>query len=246
MKKLIAASAIMSLCTVCSAVQAAEVVPITANEAFDSVARQIDPLTGAEATVALIDVRTAAEIFWVGAPARVDSIVTVSGETIIPADGKVRIHGAMLTFAEEGDCLPWPHHLRVSRVAEYHTSPVALNIPYVTWDDETATKPVNSDFKDEVEALADQGVDTVILMCRSGKRSTKGGEILTDGLFKTVYEIDQPDGTNGHGGFQGTSYHDHYNGHRGYPGKKTGMQESPSVSWMDAGLPVHIGWNPYQ
>jgi len=39
-----------------------------------------------------------------------------------------------------------------------------------------------------------------------------------------------------------TSYGDIYNGFRGFSGRKTSFQEYESVSWSDAGLPIHIGW----
>ncbi len=224
-------------------------IPITADEAFDAVAMQIDPLSGESSAVALVDVRTAAEIFWVGAPARVDRIVTTDGEEIIPENGKVRQwHGSNWLLVESASGhAKCPMRIQSSKIASLETSPVSTaNIPYEIWDDATATKPVNPNFVADMEALADQGVTTVILMCRSGKRSTKGGEVLPDWLFDTVYEIDQPDGKNGTGGFQGTSYHDHYLGYRGYPGHNTRREEHPSVSWQDAGLPMHIGWNPYE
>ncbi|MGD8833424.1 MAG: hypothetical protein PVJ19_00745, partial [Desulfobacteraceae bacterium] len=48
--------------------------PITANQAFDAVAKQVDPATGEKKSVALIDVRTTAEYYWVGACGKVESI----------------------------------------------------------------------------------------------------------------------------------------------------------------------------
>lgn len=89
---------------------------------------------------------------------------------------------------------------------------------------------------------------SVILMCRSGKRSTEVFEnpfivLFFQDNFDNVYEIDSPEGKNGRGGFQGSNY-DSYNGYRGFPSRDTSMQEYKAVSWMDSGLPVHIGGCP--
>ena len=85
---------------------------------------------------------------------------------------------------------------------------------------------------------------SIILMCRSGKRTSEvyNVTIFNYILFDAVYEIDQPDGKNGSGGFQGTSYGDAYNGYRGFPERKTSFRDPEPVSWSDAGLPIHIGW----
>jgi hypothetical protein len=105
------------------------------------------------------------------------------------------------------------------------------------------TKDLNPNFTSEIEALASD-YDVIILMCHSGKRTSNCVADFNTSLFKAVYEIDQPDGKNGGGGFQGTSYDNAYNGYRGFPLRKTSFQSHPSVSWSDAGLPIHIGTCP--
>ena len=102
---------------------------------------------------------------------------------------------------------------------------------------------------------------TLILMCRSGHRSTYAAEYLEEELgedYYTIYEIDNPlkneeNGKGGSGGFQGSSSVDpNENGYRGYPGRLpdpgpgisletvTDDIDDPddSVSWMDTGLPI--------
>jgi rhodanese-related sulfurtransferase len=105
---------------------------------------------------------------------------------------------------------------------------------------------------------------TLILMCRSGHRSTAGAEYLEEQLGKnyyTIYEIDNPlknqeDYPGGCGGFQGSSSVDpNSNGYRGYPERLPFCSETTdhpcvavessemtdkndSDSWMDTGLPM--------
>lgn len=224
----------------------AEVQPISAEEAFDSTISQLDPASGAPANVALVDIRTVAETYWVGSPAKVDRLITVDGEEIVPDNGKVqqwRGSNWLVYNQGMGHC-SWKNYIHVSDIDSYITSPIATVIPYKNWDDSTANKVDNEEFMAQMQALADSGVESVILMCRSGKRSSEAGAALPDSMFATVYEVDQPDGKNGRGGFQGTSYSDRYNGYRGYPGRQTRNEDNPSVSWQDAGLPMHIGWKP--
>ena len=221
----------------------AVLIPITAEQAFDAYANQEDPLSGEPSVVAIVDVRTTAEYYWVGACAQVDKITTTKGEEIFPVNGKVilRANSRILEFEEvDGE----PSALNVKHVAKIETSPIATHIPYKTWDDENCgyDEDVNDDFVSDIEALEDEGIQVIIMMCRSGKRTCVCSECFDAGLFDAVYEIDQPDGENGRGGFQGTSYGDAYNGFRGFPGRKTSFQEYESVSWSDAGLPIHIGW----
>ena len=64
-------------------------IPITAEQAFDAVQNQSDPISGETKSVALIDVRTRAEYFWVGAACQVEEITTSKGDTIVPDNGKV-------------------------------------------------------------------------------------------------------------------------------------------------------------
>jgi len=216
-------------------------VPITAEQAFDAYANQEDPISGDPANVAIVDVRTTAEYHWVGTCAQVDTILTMKGEEISPDNGKVilRANSRILEFEVDGE----PSALNVKHVDEIETSPIARHIPYMTWDDENCEKMDNENFAVEIEALAGEGL-VIILMCRSGKRTNgcSACACFNTDLFDAVYEIDQPDGKDGRGGFQGTSYGDSYNGFRGFPGRKTSFQDHESVSWIDTGLPIHIGW----
>ena len=213
-------------------------VPITAEQAFDAYTNQEDPATGFSANVVIVDIRTTAEYYWVGTCAQVDMILTTKGKEIIPDNGKVilRANSRILEFEVDGE----PSALNVKHVDEIESTTITNHIPYMTWDDEGCKKVDNDDFAEEIEALADEGIDIVIMMCRSGKRTSNAEFDFS--LFVAVYEIDQPDGKNGRGGFQGTSHGDAYNGFRGFPGRKTDFQKHESVSWNDAGLPIHIGW----
>ena len=224
-------------------------IPITPDRAFDAYANQTDPLTGEPANVAIVDVRTTAEYFWLGTTAQVDSIVTKSGKEFLPYNGKVkmRLGSRFLKFkVEKGDRLR-PVFLPVSRVDAIVTAPIAYHVPYKIWDEASCSLVPNPGFADQMNALANNsglgaGFDVVILMCRSGKRSNT--RVFATENFAAVYEIDQPDGTDGRGGFEGTNYHSVFNGYRGFPGRITLNQETSSVSWADAGLPIHIGGRP--
>lgn len=224
-------------------------IPITADQAFDAYANQTDPLTGESASVAIVDVRTTAEYFWLGATAQVDSIVTKSGIEFLPYHGKVkmRLGSRFLKFKVENAGRLRPVFLPVSRVDAIVTAPIAYHVPYKIWDEASASLVLNHDFAGQMNALANNGepgsgFDIVILMCRSGKRSNT--RAFATEKFAAVYEIDQPDGTDGRGGFEGTNYHSVFNGYRGFPGRNTRNQETPSVSWADTGLPIHIGGHP--
>ncbi len=228
--------------------EAVEPTPITAEAAFDAVATQTDPVTGAPANVAFVDVRTRAEYFWVGAPARVNAIVLQDNAAIVPDLGKVKIGatGALLRFSVDGD----NHILPVSEVSQLNLSPIAINIPFKLWDEATTKLVPNSGFgKDIGPVLA--SAEVVILFCRSGGRSTACvGDVASDGAFNgypgAVYEIDDPEGKQGRGGFEGSSYGDAYNGYRGFPGRLTQLQDVSSVSWKDSGLPMKTSLNPFQ
>ena len=222
-----------------------EPIAITAMAAFDSYADQLDPISGEEARVAIVDVRTTAEYYWVGSPARVDRIITISGEEIVPFKGKVisMDNGRVLKYYQQQSRFCLPNFIPASKVAEIESTDIATSVPLLNWDDNLGSKVANPAFASQMQALADEGIEVVILMCRSGKRSTKAPANFDTAAFMGVYEIDQPNGKNARGGFEGTSYDDSYNGYRGYPGRKTQQQENPSVSWKDAGLPIHIGWS---
>ena len=230
------------LFTVLSGLAFAEkVVPVTADAAFDSAALQVDPVTGKLSRVAIVDLRTAAEYYWVGACAQVEMIVTLDGKEISPYLGKTVLdmnkNIVKFDLMKEGKIAA--QTLNVKDIKTMFKNPISENVPYMKWDEATQTKVKNENFKKDIEKLADK-YDVLILMCRSGKRSSKCE--FNFGLFKSVYEIDQPDGKNGKGGFQGTSYKEVFNGYRGYPGRVTSQQKNSSVSWNDYGLPVHIGW----
>jgi rhodanese-related sulfurtransferase len=227
--------------------RAGEPVPITAEAAFVAVATQTDPLAGFQATVALVDLRTRAEYYWVGAPTSVDAIVLQDQSVIVPDLGKVRliqqgrfIRQTFLEFTLNGIY----RQVEVQQVDHLELSPMAVNIPYKLWDEKTAQLVPNESFQYDIETLAYQGVDTVILYCRSGGRSTDCTADFNTELFLGVYEIDDPTGIEGRGGFEGTSYHNVFNGYRGFPGRPTQLQNGPSVSWKDAGLPVKTGMKP--
>lgn len=217
-------------------------IPITATQAFDAVVKQIDPVTGENMRVALIDVRTTAEYFWVGACGKVDSITTTSGQEFFPHNGKVVMtYENVLDFEVEENQGLQPVSLPVDDVAAVDTVDISIHIPRRIWCEATGRDHVNLQFARTINSLSTD-YDVLILMCRSGKRSNT--RAFDTSLFKAVYEIDDPNGTDGHGGFQGSSHGDAYNGYRGYPGRNTQLQDTPSASWSDAGLPVHIGWKP--
>jgi rhodanese-related sulfurtransferase len=243
MKKIIISVLMTLFITLCGSSFAADVspIPISAEQAFDSVQTQTDPISGEVKSVALIDVRTRAEFYWVGSACQVDEIITTTGDSIIPDYGKVLLaeDGRFIRFEINGR----NKRLQVRKVSEIALSPIALNIPYKLWDEATATSYENPDFGNEVEALAGD-YDVLIFFCRSGGRSEDClGEFDTS-LFYAIYEIDQPDGKSGRGGFEGTSYSNVYNGYRGFPERLTELQEHSSVSWKDTGLPMKTSVNP--
>jgi rhodanese-related sulfurtransferase len=213
-------------------------IPISAEQAFDAVQTQTDPVTGLDTRVALVDVRTKAEYYWVGAACQVDEIVTTDGEIISPDYGKVilTLNGRFLSYEINGH----NKRLQVKKVSKMNLSPISLNIPYEFWDEDAAGVYPNEEFATEIESLADE-YDVIIFLCRSGARSQNCLQNFDAGLFAAIYEIDQPDGKSGNGGFEGNSYSNVYNGYRGFPERLTEIQEHPSVSWKDAGLPMKTG-----
>ena len=205
-------------------------IPITADEAFDMVQMN--------SNVALVDVRSRAEYFWVGAASQVDEIITTKQESIVPDYGKVVLseNGRHVEFDVNGSYVK----LNVKKIQKMNLSPIGFNIPFKTWNETAYALEDNPDFVNQVNNLNKCGFNVVIFFCRSGGRSQ---DCVTDYLndfhkFLAIYEIDQPDGVSGFGGFEGTSYSNVYNGYRGYPGRLTEIQEHPSVSWKDMGLPI--------
>jgi rhodanese-related sulfurtransferase len=240
MKKIAFALIIGSL-LVASAAFGNDFIPITAEQAFDAQVMQIDPISKKQDKVAIVDIRTAAEYYWVGASAKVDMIVTADGKEIKPYLGKVifdRKNDELLYIVKDKKDTK-TKSLTPDQVQEIFTDPISINIPFENWNDEFTKTVPNTKFKKEIESLAAK-YDVLILMCRSGKRTSKCD--FDKSLFKAVYEVDQPGGKNGRGGFQGSSYEEAFNGYRGFPGRNTVEGENNSVSWSDAGLPVHIGW----
>jgi len=241
---------------ICAAAMASAFIPalaqaltgITAEEAFDAVQTQTDPLTGASAKVALVDVRTRAEYYWVGAPTRVNQIVLrdPSAAPIVPDLGKVRLlhEGKFLEYTVDGRY----GRTQVAKVARLDMSPISVNIPFKFWDEPSASLVPNPAFNSQIAALAtDKGVEVLIVFCRSGSRSsTCGTQIENTHQFAAVYEIDdpEPNSAGGVGGFEGSPYGDVYNGYHGFPGRLTEVQTVPSVSWKDTGLPIRIGMKP--
>ena len=225
-------------------VLAAEPVPITANAAFDMFATQTDPLTGFEKKVALVDVRTRAEYFWVGSATQVDMIELKNGSSIIPDLGKVILdhEGKFLTYTLNGH----DKRVQVKKVDSLVHSPIAMNIPFKLWDESTAKLELNPDFKGDIESLAEypDSVEVLILYCRTGGRSSSCTGKFDTSKFFAVYEIDDPAGNRGFGGFEGPSYSTVYNGYLGFPGRQTSVQAVPSVSWKDSGLPMKTLINP--
>ncbi len=221
---------------------------ITAEQAFDAVQLQADPMTGQPAKVLLVDVRTRAEWYWIGAPAAATLVTMDDGRTYTPDLGKVVLkeEGKFLDFEENHR----PRRVRVSKVASVALTPIAVNVPLNLWDEATASQTPNGDFVTKVAGLAGS-YDAVIFYCRSGHRSQ---QCLTDALVAALpltvkyYEIDvetQPPDLGGYGGFEGSNYGNAFNGYRGFPGRETRFEGIPSVSWEDAGLPIKIGVSPF-
>lgn len=216
-------------------------IPITAEEAFDAVQSQKDPISGEETSVALIDVRSRAEFYWVGAACQVVEIITSNEETIVPDYGKVRLsqNGKFLSYKIDGN----NEQLQTRKVSKLNLTPISINIPFELWNEDTGTLTENPNFVSDIEALGDT-YGVLIFFCRSGGRSQACLAPFDTSLFDSIYEIDQPDGESGYGGFEGNSYSNVYNGYRGFPERLTETQEHSSVSWKDAGLPIKTSVNP--
>jgi rhodanese-related sulfurtransferase len=155
--------------------------------------------------------------------------------------------------------------------------PIAYNIPWALWTYkiEEATKDgvplgyykptmvtVQTLFKLFIKRTFPDKDTPLILMCRSGDRSTDAAKYLNSIGYTNVYEIDNylaeghaPNVKGGKGGFQGGNAEaTAYTGYRGYPGRVDYSSDLPpyyihesesiptlasqSVSWMDTGLPV--------
>lgn len=216
-------------------------IPITAEEAFDAVQAQVDPATGIPANVVLVDVRSRAEYYWVGSAAKVTEIKLTSGALITPDFGKVKLeHGAKFLVYTKGGKY---QRVLVQKVGSMKVAPIAFSVPYQLWNEDTRSMTINPAFAAEMERFAGA---VVIFYCRSGGRTDGSNcvELSSPLQFPAVYEIDQPDGTTNHGGFEGSNYGNVFNGYRGFPDRDTSPQPHPSASWKDAGLPIAIGATP--
>jgi rhodanese-related sulfurtransferase len=224
-----------------------KLVSITADDAFDAVALQVDPASGEFADVYLIDVRDPYEVFMNGGPATVDEIRLwgdAAGDGIVPDDGRVRL-------VQEGKFVEYEVNGRYRReqvrdIEGMTTIPLATNIPLwrliltdtgPDWDKNSA-----EDFPATVAAKYPT-VATLIVFCRTGGRSSQAGALLLEyaqanEIYWTLYEIDDPDGERNHGGFSGPAYGGALAGYDGFPGRFTDRARVPSASWVDAGLPV--------
>ncbi len=223
---------------------AAEPLPISAEAAFDAVTTQTDPRTGYQKAVALVDVRSRAEYFWVGTATRVDEIVLKDGSTLVPDLGKVVLEheGKFLTYSLNGRA----KRVQVSKVDSLVHSAIARSIPFKLWNEAEAKLEENGNFATEMANLVQEGIEVVIVYCRTGGRSSDCTYAFDTGPFLAVYEIDDPAGNRGFGGFEGNPYKNAYNGYLGFPGRQTGVQAVPSVSWKDTGLPMKTLINPLQ
>lgn len=146
--------------------------------------------------------------------------------------------------------------------------PVAYLIPWEHLEgvDDNGDKiyKINPDFDALVENTFGYDKDqALIIICRSGNRSTYAAERMEQIGFTNVYEVDNKikettSYPGGRGGFQGSTYQCSLNGYRGYPGRFTCSEhgsvfctsikvatvtsdiDNPehSVAWMDTGLPM--------
>lgn len=250
-----------------SVVAGPDPIPITANQAFDAVATGTDPVTGVgygAGKIVIVDVRTPPEYQFQGTAGKVDSILLNGEKTpLVPDLGKAVLtqDGKYLEYTVNGK----QERTAVEKIAELVTSPIAINIPCATWNEDTKKMdPAPERLKKSIERLADDGVQAVITMCNSGGRSTACvAKFIPEALasrFKAFYEIDRPGDQYssstqkvhlaGLGGFQGSVYNGVYNGYSGFPGRTTEVQpilgweqgkpRGPSVSWKDSGLPIFI------
>jgi rhodanese-related sulfurtransferase len=167
-----------------------------------------------------------------------------NGSTVVPDLGKVILdhEGKFLTYTLNGR----KKRVLVKKVASIKHSPIAINIPFKLWNEKTAKLEGNPDFATDIANLVQDGIEVVIVYCRTGGRSTDCTYEFDTSQFFAVYEIDDPAGMRGFGGFEGSSYNNVYNGYLGFPGRQTSVQTVPSVSWKDSGLPMKTLINPLQ
>jgi len=179
--------------------------------------------------------------------------------TAAKANAMVANEGAILI-----DCRTTEEYYFVGNPADENGNPIAYNIPWKLWtsridceEGEPLYRTVKWLFRFFIRRTFPDKTTPLILMCRSGKRSSAALEYLYDLGYTQVYEIDNyhkegtVGGPGGRGGFQGSSSNrsDSYVGYRGWPNRNgdIGNLEKPewvpslsseSVSWMDTGLPT--------
>jgi rhodanese-related sulfurtransferase len=109
------------------------------------------------------------------------------------------------------------------------------------------------------QTFGDDFDQALIIICRSGNRSTYAALRAEEQGFTNIYEVDNKlkelaSFPGGRGGVQGSSYKGLYDGYRGYPGRLSIVcvdsehkaegcsdcidDEHDSVAWMDLGLPI--------
>lgn len=228
-----------------------ELVPITADAAFDAVAMQIDPASGLGAPVYLIDVRDPYEVYMNGGPASVEEIRLwgdEEGEGVTPDSGRVRLvhEGKFVEYHVNGRY----RREQVRDVESMAAMPLATNIPLWRLDlvpdadagwKATFDRTTADDFPAAIAAQGYPPGSALIVFCRTGGRSSQAGASLFDlaeAIGWTLYEIDDPAGEPNHGGFSGPAYGGALAGYDGFPGRFTDRTRVPSASWVDAGLPV--------
>lgn len=150
-----------SLLVLTSALAGPNPVPITADQAFDAVMTGIDPTTGVTygaGKVAIVDVRTPPEYQFIGTAGKVDSILMKEAATpLVPDMGKVKLtrEGGYLEYTLAGK----HQKTAMDEVAKLETSPIAVNIPCATWNEQTKKMdPAPDHFINGIERLAEEGV----------------------------------------------------------------------------------------
>ena len=224
----------------------------TAMYAYET--QDIDSNTG---NVIFIDVRTAEEVYWIGAPTQVNSITLKNGTVYVPdyfiailepsCDGT----DDMIHFTVD-DSDVW---IPASSIATSHLTGVSYNVPVENIDSVTGEKSLNPLWGKQADAIIEAtGADRIIFFCRSGVRSSVGCyyefcpfRVLFGGIFSAqmvAYEVETPT-INGRGGFEGTDYNNAFLGYRGFPSRHTdSLSAEPSASFKDAGLPIDTGMLP--
>jgi rhodanese-related sulfurtransferase len=175
----------------------------------------IDPITAfdwlnADDNVILLDVRTAEEWRWVGHPGP-NGLADSNGKGLAYNSG-VGLDGKVVNISS-----------RIAAVKEA-TVTNTTNIYYTNYGDEPPSSPLppNPDFVTDVLDKYDPTMTTLLVICRSGSRSTAAAKLLADEGFDT-WSVD--------GGFEGTKNTSEH------PGPDTEYRDVNG--WKNAKLP----WN---